>query len=385
MRTSRLAWVLVASLASSSLPCAARADEPTGRALFDEAEKLMKAGQIANACEKYAASQHEFARSVTLLRLADCYEKIGRTASAWSTYREVKVAAEATKQKSTADVAKEDARIDFAAKRIAWLEPRLVRVRVTIAGEAPPGLVVKRDGVALAPGAFGVAMPIDPGKHGFEATAEGREPWATEVDVSVEGATVEVAVPALAVVSKPEPKVEPKPEPKPDLKVEPKPEPKVEPKAEAKQTPPTAPPPKPGPTAKPDGKAVVTVIPPPAPPAEEQAGGIEPVALLSLTAGAIGMGIGGLLGVSAKAKYGNAVSTHCSGAVCDAEGKRSTDEARSLGNTATVFFAIGGALAAVGGVLWWTGSSAAPASKVPAGPKAAVGLTVGGVVLAGSF
>src|SRR5439155_23616159 len=57
-------------------------------ALFEEGRKLMAEGKVESACPKFADSQQIDPSSATLLNLANCYEKQGRTASAWATYRQ---------------------------------------------------------------------------------------------------------------------------------------------------------------------------------------------------------------------------------------------------------------------------------------------------------
>jgi hypothetical protein len=376
--------LLVSILVLASLPAplgsVARADEPTGRALFDEGDKLMKAGKFAEACEKFAASQHEFGRSVTLVRLGDCYEKLGKTASAWSTYREVKLAAEATKQKPTADKAKEDSRIEFADARIAALEPNLTRVRIVVA-QPSSGLVVKRDGVVVSAGAYGVPTPIDPGKHAFEAAEEGKVPWREERELGKPG-VVDVSVPALqpAVVTDPKPG-DPKPgeskpgDPKPGESKPGDPKPGDPKPGESKPGEPEKPP-----ASMPQTKSSVVVTQSPVA-IEPASSGPDALAILGVGAGVIFAGIGGLVGVSAKSKYDQAVTDFCNGDVCVPEGKRLTDDARRLGNTATAFVAVGGALLA-GGITWWIVAPRAPSGSASA---PAVGLGLGGVTLAGRF
>lgn len=180
----------------------ARAEDSAGLALYDEADGLLKSGKTAEACDKFAASQRELPRAVTLLKLADCYDRIGKTASAWSTFREARLAAMNAKTLTGANKAKEEARITEADKRIGALEPKLNRARVVVKSKLP-GLVVKRDGQPLSDGTFGVALPIDPGRHVFEATAPNAKPWKFALTIEGEAKTSEVIVPKLAVTEQP--------------------------------------------------------------------------------------------------------------------------------------------------------------------------------------
>ena len=51
--------------------------------LFREGRALMKKGDFAPACAKLAESQRLDPAVGTLMNLAECEERIGRTASAW--------------------------------------------------------------------------------------------------------------------------------------------------------------------------------------------------------------------------------------------------------------------------------------------------------------
>src|SRR6202040_697588 len=114
----------------------------TARALFNEARELMKAGQYDEACPKLEAATRLHEGSGLLLNLGDCYEHVGRTASAWTEFGEAASAAE--RQGRAVDQAE-------AQKRQAAIEPKLSRLAIRVNKEAP-GLVVKRDGSALERG-----------------------------------------------------------------------------------------------------------------------------------------------------------------------------------------------------------------------------------------
>src|SRR3954467_9213570 len=79
---------LGSALAWSATAHAQASQKATAEALFEEGRKLMAEGKAADACPKFADSEQLDASSSTLLNLASCYEKLGRTASAWATYRE---------------------------------------------------------------------------------------------------------------------------------------------------------------------------------------------------------------------------------------------------------------------------------------------------------
>jgi predicted negative regulator of RcsB-dependent stress response len=56
-------------------------------AAFDAARKHLDAGELDQACAKFEASQRLSPAVGTLLNLADCHERAGRTATAWATFR----------------------------------------------------------------------------------------------------------------------------------------------------------------------------------------------------------------------------------------------------------------------------------------------------------
>jgi hypothetical protein len=152
-----------------ALPARAQStsDIALAESLFRDGRRMMDAGDYAAACPKLAESQRLDPGGGTLVALALCHEKLGRTATAWAEYRE-----------ALAD-ARRDRRQDrqrVAEAAIERLETRVPKVVIDVATR-PPGLVVQLDGVTIGEAAFGVASPVDPGPHAFEATAPGYATW----------------------------------------------------------------------------------------------------------------------------------------------------------------------------------------------------------------
>jgi hypothetical protein len=165
------------------------ADKSLATALFKEGRTLVDQGHVAEGCRKLEESQRLDPGGGTLLNVALCHEKEGRTATAWAEFTEA------------LGIAKKDdrsQRIDFAQKHIAQLEPSLSRliVQVPHAGETPD-LEVKRDGSAIGRPAWGLAMPVDPGDHLIEAAAAGKITWKQSVTVGPKGDSKTIMVPAL--------------------------------------------------------------------------------------------------------------------------------------------------------------------------------------------
>jgi hypothetical protein len=167
----------------------ARADEAqeaaAAEALFREGRALLAEGKLHDACEKFGQSKRLDPAPGTMLNLGRCYEDLGRTASAWATYREL--TQRATKLGQTA-------RADFASQKAAELEPSLATLAVGVpTAHRLPGLSVEYDGTPLGIAAWGSRLPVDPGMHRILASAPGKLSWSRTVDVRAsESASVEV-------------------------------------------------------------------------------------------------------------------------------------------------------------------------------------------------
>jgi hypothetical protein len=180
------ALALAASLAG---PDAFADDKTTAEALFQAARTLMDEGKYAEACPKFAESQRLDPGGGTLLNLALCHEKEGKTATAWSEYKEGLGVARSEGR---------DDRVKFATDNIAAIEPRLSRLTVTVGADAKiPGLVVTVDGTQIGEPAWGIATPYDPGARRVAATAPGRTPWQTTIQLGPVADQQTVSVPLL--------------------------------------------------------------------------------------------------------------------------------------------------------------------------------------------
>jgi hypothetical protein len=157
-------------------------------ALFQEGRRLVEAERYAEACPKFADSLKLDPGVGTMLNLAVCYERIGKTASAWSAYLD---AAAAARDKG------ETERERVARARAAALDPTLSRVTILVAPAATGSDVdVRLDGTRIPQTLWGVATPVDAGTHDLRASAPGRVPWSTSIQVDADHPLV-VAIPAL--------------------------------------------------------------------------------------------------------------------------------------------------------------------------------------------
>lgn len=165
------------------------ADKSLATQLFKEGRTLVDQGKYAEGCRKLEESQRLDPGGGTLLNLALCHEKEGRTATAWAEFTEA------------LGIARKDdrpQRIEMAQQHIAALEPTLSRLVVQVPPASDlPDLEIKRDGTVIRRAAWGTAMPVDPGEHLLEAFALGKIPWKQSVTVAGGAETKTIAVPTL--------------------------------------------------------------------------------------------------------------------------------------------------------------------------------------------
>ncbi len=175
--------------ASPSVARAETTEKAAAEALFQSGRDLVRQGNVVDGCRRFEASQHLDPALGTMLHLADCYEREGRTASAWALFGEAASIAVETGQAS---------RESLARTRIASLEPRLVRVEVVVpAASRVPGLTIRMGALDVGAEWWGVAFPVDPGEQVVTASAPGRRTWTKiiRLDPGVTDATPRGPVP----------------------------------------------------------------------------------------------------------------------------------------------------------------------------------------------
>ncbi len=173
-RLASISILVASAVALSGVPAYADANEKAAQVAFDEAMKLMSAKRYADACEKFAQSLELDPGMGTQFRLAECYEKLGRLASAYEQYNSVANAA--------AEAGKKD-REAVSRKRADALEPRIARLTIVVGPNIAslPGLEVSRDGTVLSKELWGKPVYIDPGDHVVTIKASGRLPLESKV------------------------------------------------------------------------------------------------------------------------------------------------------------------------------------------------------------
>src|SRR5664280_550056 len=154
----------------------------------------MQSGDYQQACVKLEASRKLDEGIGTMLYLADCYEKVGRTASAWALFKEAA---------SIAGAQNQDSRQKLATQRARALEPGLVKLTIDVVqkNESLLGFEVRNDGVTVPPAQYGAPVPVDPGEHRIEASAPGKRSF-NEV-VTVQKDSGHISVPLLTDLTPP--------------------------------------------------------------------------------------------------------------------------------------------------------------------------------------
>jgi hypothetical protein len=327
-RAVRLAFGIALALCADPQGASAQAvrNEAAAEALFQEGRTLYEAGRYSEACPKLAESHRIDPATGTLLALALCHEGELKLASAWAEFTTVQGEARRAGRSDRETIAREHA---------AAIRPRLSTLTINVPAEVAtlPGLELKLDGAVLGPGTFGVAVPVDGGRHEIRVTATGKKPWRSTTLVKSQADTVGVAIPTL--------------------------EDAPQPAAKAESTPPSSTP------AKGSGSAMPTV------------------GLVVAGAGLVAFGVGGYVALTAKADY-EKVKRGCPDRGCSDEDWKAGEATRQRGNIATVVFGVGGALVVAGGVLWLTAPSAS--SERQAGLQVRrVGLGSSSIVVEGAF
>lgn len=131
-----------------------RSDTADADGLFHEGRALMKKGEYEAACSKLEASYRLDPAAGTGINLGDCFERLGKVASALLAY-----------QAARKLLVSGDPRIGPVEREITALDARAPRLTLRLKAGAPPGTHVRRDGRKVPSNHFGVAVPVNPGKH----------------------------------------------------------------------------------------------------------------------------------------------------------------------------------------------------------------------------
>ncbi len=262
--------------------------EATAQLLYEEAMKAIDAGDYESACPKLEKSLAIEDAMGARFYLAECYEKTGRFASAWTNY--VRVAEQAHNEG-------EAKREEFARKRAKDVRSKVGTARLELDPATKTlAIEVTRNGETVSAAVVEAPIPLDAGEHTFVVTAPGHEPFTGKVTVE-DGAEATLAIPAL------------------------------EPRADdgSNETPVTT-----------DDASLSTLT-------------IAGIAVGGL--GVVGMAASIGIAAAAKGDYDAALEDHCVDGRCTPAGIEATNDARSTGTIGTVVFGVGAGVTAVGVVL----------------------------------
>lgn len=189
------AAALVAALVAAT-PGAAQAqatpDATTAAlAVFRKAQELVAEQKYAEACPLFEETVRIEPRAIgARLMLADCYERTGRVASAWTAYSVAGDAAAAENQTE---------RVRLARAKVDELRPHVPELTIEVGAEAQTvvALEIKRNGVLVGNAQWGLPVPVDPGAHVITAAGAGKKPWTMTIRLEA-GEKGALEVPGLA-------------------------------------------------------------------------------------------------------------------------------------------------------------------------------------------
>ena len=305
MRSSRAVPALAVLCASLLFAFPAQAsDAAAAREQLKAGYQLAQDGNCEEAIPHFTESMHLDVKAITLINLAQCEEKVGKLTDALGHWVDARARAQVEGNPQI---------VAEAEKRAKALEPRLGRLTITLAKDAPSGAEVTRDGVVLGSVSFGVALPVNPGTHVIVVKTPGRKDVRLEVNVG-EGDLRSVQVTAGPV----------------------------------------------DPTSN---------VPPP----PEKKSGTSPLVYIGVGVCAAGVAVGTITGLMSLGKKSTADSNCPQKDQCNQNGLAAVDAGRTLGWISTVGFIVGGVGAAVGvyGLVAGGSKSESPRAAVYVGPGSA--------------
>jgi serine/threonine-protein kinase len=327
MKRAAIAAAVIALTVPAS---ASAADSTTAERLFREGRALAAQGNYEAACPKLEESERIDPGMGTLYNVADCHERLGKTATAWNEFVQVQTAAHSAGQRAR----------ELAAKsRAETLAPKLAHI--VVMGAAPPGAEVLRDGKPVSPKELGVGIAVDPGRHEVVVRKPDCVTWQSSF-VTTEGQTSRVMLPtALA--------------PLPSLTSAQVAQNTAQNMAQNTSTSASTAVVEPAPAV---------AAPPPITPDTTSSWGAQKIGGVALgAAGLVSLGVGAYFAMRSIDRRDSA-QDHCSGNVCDAQGVSLRSDAMSSGDVATITLIAGGAATVAGTVLFLT----APAERSSAPP-----------------
>jgi hypothetical protein len=189
--TKILILALAAGRSAAAAPPEAQraspADVAAAQALFEQGRSLMARERPEQACPKFEESQRLDPALGTEFNLANCYEKVGKLASAYALFTEVAATARATGQQQREEVARQ---------RAQSVKPKLTKLMIVAPAGSAGQLRIERDGTEIGEAQWGFPVPVDPGPHRVRAFGASVGEWSIEIDIPSDGAVHQVEIPA---------------------------------------------------------------------------------------------------------------------------------------------------------------------------------------------
>ena len=138
------------------------AQPSTPQAQFDYGLAEMEAGRFATGCPALSESYRLDPRPGVLFTLAECENKWGKLASAFTHYQAYLDLFERMRDDEKAH---QRGRDRVATVQRDRLRDELPQLAIALPATAPAGTTVTRDGQPLGAPSLGTALPVDPGEH----------------------------------------------------------------------------------------------------------------------------------------------------------------------------------------------------------------------------
>lgn len=168
-------------------------DKEEARGLFLEGIKLFDKGKIDPACAKFEAALELFSGIGIRGKLAECYERQGRIASAWRLYKQVSRLARKRGEKKRARVASK------RAKKLVKKLPRLIIK--TGPSRSLDGFSIQHNLVEMPRRSHNKVTYVDPGSHLIVVSAYEHESWQKKVRLK-RGQRRTIVVPKLKPIKR---------------------------------------------------------------------------------------------------------------------------------------------------------------------------------------
>lgn len=211
MRPLALALVLASALALHARPCRAQDEDAlaSARRLFTEAVADEDARRYEPALDKFRRVAAVKETANVLYRIASCLDALGRRAEAVAAYDSVVRLGSPDPPSAAA--------VQASRSRATQLELTIARLAVRVPADAPADTEVQVDDAPIGRAALDSALPVEPGRHTLRATASGRRPFDTAVQLEAGGrVTIAITLPPVeAQAPSPPPASLPSPAPSP--------------------------------------------------------------------------------------------------------------------------------------------------------------------------